>query len=195
MASLVIGLLGLKQSGKDTFAERLVSEHGFTRIAFADPLKAAALDINPTIRIEADEVGPLGVDGYLPPYRSLKYLIAIVGWEKAKAVRDVRRFLQNLGVAVRDNVDRDAWLNAARAQVRTISGPAVITDVRFPNEVEYVELVGTTIRIVRPGQGATDTHASETALADVEVDFTIHNDGTVAYLHAQADRMVGIIKP
>lgn len=35
----VIAISGWKRSGKDTAAERLIKEHNFCRIAFADPLK------------------------------------------------------------------------------------------------------------------------------------------------------------
>src|SRR4051812_11153513 len=35
----VIGLVGFAGSGKDTVGQYLVEEHGFTSIAFADPLK------------------------------------------------------------------------------------------------------------------------------------------------------------
>lgn len=45
---MIIGLTGLKGSGKDTVAAYLIKEYGFERRAFADPLKrsiAALFDI------------------------------------------------------------------------------------------------------------------------------------------------------
>lgn len=41
----LIGLTGFAQAGKDTFADALVQNEGWTRVAFADPLKAIATDI------------------------------------------------------------------------------------------------------------------------------------------------------
>ena len=38
----LIGITGEARSGKDTIAKHLWAEYGFTRIAFADPLKLAA---------------------------------------------------------------------------------------------------------------------------------------------------------
>jgi len=38
---LIIGAHGFKQSGKDTFADLLVREYGYRRIAFADRVKDA----------------------------------------------------------------------------------------------------------------------------------------------------------
>ena len=40
---LVIGLSGWKRSGKDMLAEYLIREHGFKRLAFADPLKETVM--------------------------------------------------------------------------------------------------------------------------------------------------------
>lgn len=55
----------------------------------------------------------------------------------------------------------------------------IITDMRFPNEMEAVELrEGVTIKVVRPGT-AVGTHPSETALDDAYFDHVISNDGTI----------------
>ena len=35
----LIGIIGSKQSGKDTAGTYLINEHGFTRYAFGDPVK------------------------------------------------------------------------------------------------------------------------------------------------------------
>ena len=45
----VIGLTGYAGSGKDTLANILVEEYGFTRIAFADKTKEFLYDLNPGI--------------------------------------------------------------------------------------------------------------------------------------------------
>lgn len=55
----------------------------------------------------------------------------------------------------------------------------IITDMRFPNEMEaVVEKGGITIRVTRPGT-ATGTHPSEIALDDAEFNYEIINDGTL----------------
>ena len=38
---MIVGVSGLKRSGKDTVAELLVKEYGFERYSFADPIKEA----------------------------------------------------------------------------------------------------------------------------------------------------------
>jgi len=42
---MIIGLMGPAGAGKDLGAERFIKEHGFVRVAFADPLKRYAQDI------------------------------------------------------------------------------------------------------------------------------------------------------
>jgi hypothetical protein len=49
MASIILGIEGHKQTGKDTFASRLTERRGYTRIAFADPLRDLLLAINPVV--------------------------------------------------------------------------------------------------------------------------------------------------
>lgn len=121
----------------------------------------------------------------------------------------VREFLQKLGTeAMRDGLHTNVWVNALFADYypvikeggfqRILKDPSgipygceneaefpnwIITDMRFPNEMEAVELrKGITIRVVRDnGTRAIDInpHASETALDDAKFDYEIINDGTI----------------
>jgi hypothetical protein len=199
MASTIIGVLGKKRAGKDTFARRLVEAHGYTRLAFADALRDAALALDPIIRVDSDEYGLLPQDWcaeWARPYMiyRLSHLVSALGWEDAKAHPEVRRTLQNYGVAIRD-LDPDFWVRVVMDQARDIDGPVVITDVRFPNEAEAVERasmrdvadIGRTVRVARPGIISDDTHISETALDSWTPDMTIPNAGTVEDLHRHAD--------
>ena len=70
-----------------------------------------------------------------------------------------REFLQKLGTdAMRNGLHTDVWVNALFADYRLWSDGSkdwypnwIITDMRFPNEMEAVELrEGITIRVVRP---------------------------------------------
>jgi hypothetical protein len=109
-----------------------------------------------------------------------------------------RQFLQELGTeAMREGLHTNVWVNALfadykyeihRTEVPTraagfidqhIYPNWIITDMRFPNEMEAVELrEGVTIKVVRPGT-AIGTHPSETALDDAYFDHVISNDGTI----------------
>lgn len=183
MASLVIGLLGRKRSGKDTFAQRLVDAHGFRRFAFADALKDVALHLDPIIHQNESD------DGLGKVWTTrLSDIVSAVGWERAKEDPEVRRVLQHQGTGVRE-LDPDFWLRVVMDQVDAHDGPAVITDVRFPNEYDAVMRDGVTVRILRPDQDTSDNHISEIALDGSPVDFKVVNDGTVADLHQRADEV------
>lgn len=109
-----------------------------------------------------------------------------------------RQFLQELGTeAMREGLHTNVWVNALFADYVPnwkFEGEGIliddvslikkypnwiITDMRFPNEMEAVELrEGVTIKVVRPGT-AVGTHPSETALDDAYFDHVISNDGTI----------------
>ena len=105
-----------------------------------------------------------------------------------------REFLQKLGTeAMRDGLHTNVWVNALFSDYtpivkewdelgndKLVEYPNwIITDMRFPNEMEAVELrEGVTIRVVRPGT-STGTHPSETALDDAYFDHVISNNGTI----------------
>ncbi len=185
MATAVIGITGKKRSGKDTFAARLIEEHGFTQVRFAYPLRAMLKAQNPIVDFTRGyEDGFVRLTDVLGPEED---------WETAKELPEVRRLMQALGTeAGRNILGENIWVDTARKQIDAIDGPVVITDVRFPNEAELVTDIGTLVRITRPSLGVpTDLHPSETALDDwwVDPDFDVVNDGTIADLHAHADRI------
>jgi hypothetical protein len=121
-----------------------------------------------------------------------------------------REFLQRLGTeAMRDGLHTNVWVNALFADYKpySVRGSSyeehesnwIITDMRFPNEMEAVELrEGITIRVERQAieqglklsaittvklnetmQEIINVHPSETALDGAEFDYTIENNGTL----------------
>lgn len=168
----LIGLMGQKRSGKDTVALHLVGRHGFARVAFADRLKAAALDLNPY-------AGMVPTPGALAPWHPtrLRDVVDARGWEGAKEIPEVRRTLQRLGVAMR-NVQHDVWVAATMRDVYAAGDDVVVTDVRFPNEAEMVrKMGGYLVRVDRPGLPDDDGHVSEHAWRSIVPDFVVNNDG------------------
>lgn len=185
-----IAFIGKARSGKDTAGTRLVQRWAFTRVAFADPLKRMALDLNPYIPT-----------GYGVTVR-LRSLVADAGWEYAKDnYPEVRRTLQRAGQTVRE-LDEDFWLNVALRSIDAAKGwnmPVVVTDCRYPNEAKALKARGfLMVRVQRPGGRGAMTmgqirsamHASETALDDFPADATVINGGTVFDLETQIDALV-----
>lgn len=175
----LIGISGKARNGKDTAGAFLCDAHGYKRFAFADPLKQMAYDIDP--RIDA--------------IHGLRWLVDQMGWEEAKNIPEVRRFLQALGRAARDNLDKGVWIRATMRDVdRHIKdgGKALITDMRYENETEAVaKRDGFLLRIERPGFLETGDDLSETALDDYdEWDGVVVNDGTVHDLAVAIDDLL-----
>lgn len=173
----LIAIIGRKRVGKDSFAAPLVEHFGYSRVAFADPLKEAALKLDPL-------VGPCSLPGDLvPSYRRLSEVVAALGWEKAKdTVPGARSTLQKLGQAIR-LLDPGFWLDRGMEQASSVDGAVVFTDCRFPNEADAVRAAGGLIvRITRDGVDDGDLDESETALDDYRADLNVPNNGTLAQL-------------
>lgn len=188
MASVVVGLMGKKQSGKDTLADYLVEKHGYTRFAFADLVRQVVFGIDPLVVIEQDEryILPQTVLGTKLHHR-LRYIVRAVGWDQAKKLREVRRLLQRTGTEGVRSVDDDFWWRTTMKLIDAHAGKVVITDCRFPNEVQQARLRGLIVRIERPGTDQTDQHTSETAWLNEPADFIIQNDHTLQGLYDWAD--------
>ena len=169
--TMLIGLAGVAQSGKDT-AGLAMSDYGFQRRAFADKLREFLYALNPYLKISDDPLADM-VDYY--------------GWDRAKVeMPEVRELLQKTGVTAREVMGENVWVDAT---MRDLPDFTVITDVRFPNEVAAIrQRGGIVLRVVRKGVNAPvmadgTIHESETALDDMDLDGTLHNNGTIADLH------------
>jgi len=161
---MIIGLAGYAQSGKDTVANYL-SEFGFTRIAFADPIRDLLYEMNPLVK-----------DGY-----RVQGVVDAFGWDRAKVeYPELRNLLQTLGVGARKTFGDDFWVAQALNKV-DFKNDFVITDVRFPNEAVAIKRLAPSQvwRIVRPGVDAVNLHESETAMDDWRYDQTFFNAGSI----------------
>ncbi|MFG2292047.1 hypothetical protein [Streptomyces sp. NPDC048603] len=182
-----IGLIGRARVGKDTVGHWLCENRGYERVAFADPLKAAALRVDPVI-------GYSHIGGDI----RVSHVLETIGWEGIKdRYPEGRRILQELGASIR-GIDPEIWLRAGLARTdevnRTTGRPAVITDVRYPNEAESLRRAGFhLIYIHRPDVPELD-HESEGALGTEDADHVLINNGSVADLHREtwlvADRIL-----
>jgi hypothetical protein len=184
---VLIGLVGLKQAGKDHTAQILGEDHRFVRFAFADRLKEMALAIDPYVSTNT-------AGARIMPIR-LTELVNRVGWETAKRYQDVRRLLQRLGKeGVRDSIDEDAWVNIVFEQVDPLLAAGmnvVVSDVRFANEADAIRRRGGLIwRIAREGQESHDEHASETEQKRIVTDLVLRNTGDERY-RAIVDEAIG----
>jgi hypothetical protein len=155
---VLIGLGHTARVGKDTVAGILVAQHGFERLALADPLRDLLYDIDPVVRRTVDELG----------------------WDEAKVVYPrVRERQIEVGNAARRRLGADVLIRAAFNRIDPAADWA-ISDVRYPSEAEAVAAAGgRLVRVVRPGVTPGDDVADR-ALRDFDGwDAVIVNDGTL----------------
>ena len=170
----IVGVSGWARSGKDTIADHLVKDHGYTKFSFATPMREALYRLNPKITVNELQSTParIGVDVY--------------GWEGLKERSpDVRGLLQRLGTEVgREMFGEDFWVNYALNSIPD-GTKAVIADVRYPNEADAIKkLGGKVFRVRRNGVVAANEHASESALNDYEFDSVIDNNADIHSLQS-----------
>lgn len=167
-----IGLTGFPGTGKNALAEILVAEHGFTSIAFADPIREALLGLDPIVDVEKDDRQMV-----LFPYQRLSWLVETYGWDEAKRTYpDVRRLLQNMGTESIRALDSGFWVRLAMQKAMEVDGPVCFTDTRFENEVEAIRRQGgILVRVERPGYGAVNDHISESALDNEKAELVVLN--------------------
>ena len=119
---MLIGVGGKAGAGKDTIGDHLVAKYGFKKIALADPIKRLVKDV---FVLSDEEV-----------YDREKREQPMEKW----GGRSVRQLLQYIGTELfRENVDEEIWVKSLWFRVENDPNfNYVVTDVRFPNELEYL---------------------------------------------------------
>lgn len=173
----LIGITGKARSGKDTLARFGFTQYGFTRIAFADPLKLAAQHI-------------FGLSHEQTWDDDLKEVV-IPFWNMSP-----RQMFQLLGTeSVKGTFGDDTWMKRwiLSYSLMRETDDIVVPDVRCDIEADGIRKLGGVIIEVQRGvglNGSTGDHASERGLSTLP-DFTIDNNGTLEELYAAFDAIVG----
>lgn len=198
---MIIGICGLIGAGKDTAADYLVNFHGFRRDSFAASLKDAVAAVfgwdrdmlegrTKHAREWREEIDPwwsqrLNMPGLTP-----------------------RLILQLWGTEVcRQNFHDDIWIASLENRLRKSEDNIVISDCRFPNEIEAIRNVGG--RVIRMLRGPDpewfvtaryypekmqiawpEIHASEYSWAKTNFDVVIENNSSIDNLYKQLKNLV-----
>lgn len=174
--SKLIGVIGIKRSGKDTTADELCNNYNYVKYSLAEPLKRGCMDmfgftedqvfndakddIDPNwgctprdvLKIMGTEICQYNLQEYLPAFEKIGRLI----W--------VKRFEQ----WYKNNLDKNI----------------VVADVRFKHEADYITSLGGEIwRVDRPGTDTTDLHASEREIFEIPYKHLLVNDSTLEHLY------------
>lgn len=176
----LIGITGKARSGKDTLAKYLWSQHCFTRIAFADPLKLAAQHI---FGLTQEQTWDDAYKEVVIPY-----------WGMAP-----RQMFQLLGTeAVKGTFGEDVWAKRWLMSYDSFktTDHIVVPDTRCDVEADMIRALGGVIVEVRRGTGlvgSTGDHCSERGLSTLP-DFVIDNEGTKEELYEKIEALIGGLK-
>ena len=128
---MILGIIGLINSGKSTVANILVEDYGFIKVSFADSLKDAVASIFGWDRqllqgdTEASRMWREQRDDY---------------WSNVMQ-HDVtpRWVLQHIGTDVmREHFHKNIWVHSLMKKLTDANSNYVISDVRFRNEVDVI---------------------------------------------------------
>ena len=191
---MLVGVVGLIGSGKDTVSERLVQKHNFKKDSFAKSLKDAVSSM-----FNWDREMLEGKTDESREWREQPDAF----WSK-RFNKDVtpRWVLQHFGTEVmRQNMHDAIWIDSCLARYK--GEPTVISDTRFENEIKTIRESGGKIILVKRGTDPdwftsyvegnimpTGIHSSEFAWAKSDFDYVIRNDGTLEELYAQIDDLI-----
>ena len=195
---MIIGLVGFIGSGKGTVGE-LLRLHGYKQASFAGALKDTA-----SVLFGWDRALLEGDTDMSRLFREQKdeFWSSRFGYDFSP-----RLALQLLGTeAGRDVFHPSVWIYALENRIKQLPN-VVITDTRFPNEIEFIRSKGGVIVEVKRGERPEwyddahhtnffqqadggnlmegkwpNIHVSEWAWIGQKIDYTIENDGTLTDL-------------
>ncbi|RKH71010.1 hypothetical protein D7X96_09500 [Corallococcus interemptor] len=177
--SSLICLAGVSGAGKDTLGAYLAKQHGFERVALADPIKAALMGL---LQLDPAQLWGDRRNEVDPRFG-----------------RAPRELYQRFGQACLE-LDPEVWLRPFRMRfdaIRRAGGRVVCTDLRTQAEWRAAREMGATIWLIeRPGAGAPGAlsrHATEMELLGLDrssFDAVLRNDGTPDALYLTVKHML-----
>ena len=203
---MIIGVCGFIGSGKDTVADYLQNFHEFRRESFASTLKDAVAAVFGWDRIM--------LEGRTKEAREWREQVD-PWWAERLAMPTLtpRWVLQYWGTEVcRKGFHDDIWIASLENKLRTSKDSVVISDCRFPNEIQSIRNAGGKILWVQRGDLPSwydlaiaanlgqnvaiqelkmkKIHASETAWVGTKFDAILDNNGTIGDLYEQAKLII-----
>lgn len=202
----IISVSGLIGSGKDTIAEYLIREHGFVKDSFAASLKdavAAMFGWDRTMlegatkeaREEREKVDEWWAKRLDNPKLSPRWVLQYFGTETC------RRHFHD-----------DMWLASLENRLRKTDKNIVVSDTRFPNELDMLKNAGATLIQVHRGEfpawyetakthyGNVPTmnpmtfqsaiHPSEWSWVGYQFDHVLSNDDTLDALYDKVNNLL-----
>ncbi len=183
---IIIGLVGKKGCGKDTFYRIANNIIPFKRTAFADKIKQ---QLSQCFNIPLDVIDSFKVDDIAIVSRNKfekchidEYGEVDDGRPTIYSIISGRDFLRNFGMLMR-NYDESQFEKSVQSQILSDKeSNFCVTDVRFSSEAKLIkDLGGVLVKIESDSDDTNDHHVTESG--DFEVDYKIHNNKDTTYSH------------
>ena len=161
---MIIGFIGLMQSGKTTASQYLQEKYDFEAINFKDGLKEEMIQNFPrTMREMVRLLETIDYDGMDPWSGSNLF-------KKKPAI--FRAFMQEYGTEVRRGDNEYYWTGKWARKAMECEKNVVVDDVRFLNEAEVIKNAGgKLVKIERQDITDTGNHPSETEMSKIVPDY------------------------
>ena len=203
---MIIGVCGFIGSGKDTVADYLQNFHEFRRESFASTLKDAVAAVfgwdrtmlegrTKEAREWREQVDPWWAHRLDMPTLTPRWVLQYWGTE-----------------VCRKSFHDDIWIASLENKLRTSKDSVVISDCRFPNEIQAIKHAGGKIVWVQRGTlpdwydiavnanlghnyavqelKMRKIHASETAWVGTDFDVILDNNGSIDDLYKQSAALI-----
>jgi len=208
---MIIGVCGLIGAGKDTIADYLVNIHHFRRESFANSLKDAVSAVfgwdrdmlegrTRSSREWREQVDPWWAERLDMPNLTPRWVLQYWGTEVCR-----KGFSDNI------------WVASLESRLRKTTDDIVISDCRFPNEIDAIKRAGGIVVRVQRGPDPEwwehavnynagpkrigwaigrdmlekfNVHASEYSWVGTEFDAVLDNNSTMDHLYSQIKRLV-----
>ena len=185
---MLIGLVGLIGSGKDTVAERLVTHHGYKRDSFAKSLKDA---VSSMFNWDREML-----EGNTTSSRHWREQTDKFWSEKMGKEITPRWVLQYFGTEVmRQGMYDGIWVDSVIGRYKGEN--TVISDTRFQNEIKNIKAHGGIVVLVKREEIPTreemqkqGAHQSEWDWIGSDFDYTIDNTSSLEGLNANVDQFI-----
>lgn len=205
---MVVGLTGLPRSGKDTVADYLVQEYGFTKFAFADAVyeevaEAFGVTVEQLRSVEWKTVAQEAlaiVNCKDQNFHSVYWEQFTDGPRLSTHPNTSRKILQWWGTEYRrDTCGKDYWLREMALQIEEAGNPdrIVISDVRYDNEAAYCYALGNNLgakwtSLLKVSRDSTNHtgHTSDDELSSHIISGYLDNNFSVGSLKDRVDRFM-----
>ena len=153
MSKNIIGVIGFIGSGKDTVGDYIVNEFNFTRDSFAKPLKDC---VSAVFGWDRQMLEGVTKEDRMKRDQPDEWWENRLNWEEHEGYNFSKRFtprvaLQLWGTEVlRLGFHDDIWIASLENRIKD-SDNIVITDCRFPNEIQTIKKLGGKIIRVKRG--------------------------------------------